>query len=106
MVVLVVVALAAAAAASAVWVQQWWVGGSKLNTMPQHHSQLSIFVCSQHFHAHVPLCCCFTLSSTANAIHGQRVPRLGRGIPPSDNQEQEFRAHRRRLVANKSFQSQ
>jgi hypothetical protein len=34
------------------------------------------------------------------------VLRLGKGVPPRDKQESEFRVHRRRLVVNKSFESQ
>lgn len=40
-----------------------------------------------------------------NSIHGQRVLRLGKGMPPRDNNEQEFRLHRRKAVPNRSFES-
>jgi hypothetical protein len=45
---------------------------------------------------------------TANSIHGQRVVRLGKGIPPRDSQEDEqtVKTHRRRMVVNKSFKAQ
>lgn len=45
---------------------------------------------------------------TANSIHGQRVVRLGKGIPPRDSQEDEqtVKTHRRRMVLNKSFEAQ
>jgi hypothetical protein len=45
---------------------------------------------------------------TANSIHGQRVVRLGKGIPPCDSQEDEqtVKTHRRRMVPNMSFEAQ
>lgn len=71
---------------------------------------LSLFALHQHTLANKPI---FphpkTLGLlTANSIHGQRVVCLGKGIPPRDSQEDEqtVKTHRRRMVANMSFEAQ
>lgn len=55
---------------------------------------------------HLPrslVCCC-----AAAAIHGQRVVRLGKGIRPKDDHEEEVLkfGHRKRMIPNRSHQCQ